>query len=109
VLFRIVKRKLIEIEIHAENAINALEIELEKGQFSCQSLKEHYENVRKKEIITLLCSVRGIDIACEGLNLLELPKLMLKIETKLEENNITFRKEVTLPYTWIMLVEKEKK
>lgn len=53
--------------------------------------------------------MRGIDIACEGLNLLELPKLMLKIEAKLEENNITFRKEVTLPYTWIMLVEKEKK
>jgi hypothetical protein len=53
--------------------------------------------------------VRGIDIASEGLNLLELPKLMLKIETKLEANNITFRKEVALPYTWIMLVEKEKK
>jgi hypothetical protein len=48
VLFRIVKRKLIEIEIHAENAINTFEIELEKGHLVCQSLKEKYENVKKK-------------------------------------------------------------
>lgn len=46
--------------------MSCLEIELQKGSLVCQSLKEKYENVRKKEIITLLCSVRGMNVGIEG-------------------------------------------
>ena len=89
--------------------MGSLEIELEKGALVCQSLKEKYEGVRRKEIITLLCSVRGVEVGNEGEGVFYLPKLVVKIEAKVEENVVTFRKEVELPYAWVMLVEREKK
>ena len=72
----------------------------------CQSLKEKYEGVRKKEIITLLCSVRGVEVGNEGEGVFDLPKLLVKIEAKVEENIVTFRKDMGLPYTWVMLIER---
>lgn len=88
-----------------------MEVELEKGHLVCQSVKEEYAGVKKREIITLLCSVRGVGWANVGdPSLFLIPKLLLSIETKLrmqEENStVNFKKEVDLPYTWVMLAEK---
>ncbi len=45
----------------------------------------------------------------EGEGVFDLPKLVVKIEAKVEENVVTFRKDVELPYAWVMLVERENK
>ena len=73
VSYRIIKRRLIEIEIYTLKPIQSLTVTLSKGNLECQSIQEHYSHVSVNTILALFSSVRSIDTE----HLVDFPKIDL--------------------------------
>jgi hypothetical protein len=71
--YRILKKRLIEIEIYTLKPITSLKVGLDKGNLECQNIRETYSHVSANTLLALFSSVRNIDLDIPS----DFPKLEL--------------------------------
>jgi hypothetical protein len=62
VSYRVLKHKLIEIEIYILRPIEQLSVTLEKGNLECQSIQETYSHLPPHTLLALFSSVRDVNL-----------------------------------------------
>lgn len=102
VSYRVLKRRLIEIELFVLKGIEELTVRLEKGNLECQNIQETYYRLAANTLLPLFSSVRD-------LNLLEpysYPELSIKL--RLEGQQQPTHSYLTIPYTFLNFAEERE-
>jgi hypothetical protein len=94
--YRIVKRRIIEIEVAILRRLERLTVNLVKGGLDCQSINESYENVMPKSSIILMSAVSGVRRG-------EPVHAELQLVIVEEAGSFGVQKKVVLPMCWVFL------
>lgn len=98
--YRVLKRKLIEIEIYVQRGIESLSVSLEKGNLECQNIQETYSALAPHTILALFSSVRDVNL----LDPYNYPRLLLDLTLAGEPS----RRSLLLPYTFLNFAEERE-
>lgn len=102
VSYRVLKRRLIEIELFAHRPLEELTVRLERGNLECQGIQETYHHLPANTLLPLFSSVRD-------LNLLEpyrFPELSLELRLAPQQQPVqTF---LVLPYSFLNFAEERE-
>lgn len=102
VSYRVLKRRLIEVELFVHRNLDELTLRLEKGNLECQNITETYHHLTANTLLPLFSSVRDI-------NLLEpyrFPELSLEVRQQGQQQSAQMH--LAIPYSFLNFAEERE-